>query len=161
MTGRVLAVAVVLLGSGGGIAVAATETAASDGTTVCVNDTNGLMRAAETCCEGEHALAIGGGGSVRVTQNGSFSVPWGGAGSAKVLPLTGVTISGQCDVFSTPFGGDGANARVLVQAPAGTTMDVYPGDFNASPTGVSSILLPRLRPSCRRWGSTPGRSTPS
>ncbi len=143
MTGKVIGIAVVLLALGAGIAVAATQTAASDGTNVCVNDTNGLMRAAESCRDGEHALVIGGGGgTVRVTQNGSFTVPWGGTGSGKVLPLTGVTISGQCDVFSTPFGGDGANARVLVQAPTGKTMDFYPGDFNASPTGVSSILLP-------------------
>jgi hypothetical protein len=142
MTGRVVAVAVVTLALGAGIAVAATRTAASDGTNVCVNDTNGLMRAAATCRDGEHALVIGGGGTVRATQNGTFSVPWGETGSGKVLPLTGVTISGRCEVFSTPFGGDGANARALVEAPAGKTMDFFPGDFNASPTGVSSILLP-------------------
>jgi hypothetical protein len=143
MTGRVIAAAVVMLALGGGIAVAATQTAASDGTNICVNDTNGLLRAAETCREGEHALTIGGGGgTVRVTQNGSFSVAWGATGPGKVLPLTGATISGRCEVFSAPFGGDGANARVLVEAPAGKTMDFFPGDSNASPSGVSSILLP-------------------
>jgi hypothetical protein len=106
VTGKVIGIAVVLLALGAGLAVAATQTAASDGTNICVNDTNGLMREAETCRDGEHALLLGGGGggSVRVTQDGSLTVPWGGTGSAKVLPLTGVTISGQCDVFSAPFG---------------------------------------------------------
>src|SRR2546422_403787 len=138
----IAAVVVVVLAAGAGVAFAATQTAASGGTNVCVNDTNGLMRVAETCREGEHPLAIGGGGSVQVTQNGTFSVPWGETGTDKVLPLTGVTVSGRCELFSAPFGGDGANARVLIQAPSGKTMDFFPGDFNASPTGVSSMLLP-------------------
>lgn len=143
MSRKVIApVVVVLLALGAGVAYAASQTTASAGTNACVNDVNGLLRVAETCHEGEHQLTIGGGGGVQVTQNGTFSVPWGETGTGKILPLTGVTVSGKCDVFSTPFGGDGANARVLVQAPAGQTMDFFPGDFNASPEGVSSILLP-------------------
>src|SRR5438093_9770254 len=139
----IAAIAVGMLTLGGGVAFASTQTAASGGTSVCVNDTNGLMRAAESCREGEHRLVIGSGDeTVRVSQNGTFSVPWGGSSAGKVLPLTGVTVSGRCEVFSTPFGGDGANARVLIEAPAGKTMDFFPGDFNASPSGVSSNLLP-------------------
>lgn len=143
MSRRVIAgVVVVMLALGASVAYAATQTTASAGTNVCVNDTNGLMRVAETCRDGEHPLTIGGGGAVQVTQNGTFTVPWGETGTGKTLPLTGATVAGKCDVFSAPFGGDGANARVLIQAPAGKTMDFFPGDFNASPRGVASILLP-------------------
>ena len=143
MSRRVIAAVVVfVLALGASVAYAATQTTASAGTNVCVNDTNGLMRVAETCRDGEHPLTIGGGGGIQVTQNGTFTVPWGETGTGKILPLTGVTVSGQCDVFSTPFGGDGVNARVLIEAPAGKTMDFFPGEFNADPRGVSSILLP-------------------
>jgi hypothetical protein len=45
-------------------------------------------------------------------------------------------------VFTAPFGGEGANARVLVEAPSAKTMDFFPGEFNASPTAVTSRLLP-------------------
>lgn len=144
MSRRVIAaVVVVVLALGAGVAFAATQTTASGGTNVCVNNTNGLVRVAEACRDGEHPLTIGGGGTTQVTQDGTFSVPWGGDGAGKVLPLTGVTVLGRCEVFSPPFGGgEGANARVLVQAPGGKTMDFFPGDFNASPRSVSSILLP-------------------
>lgn len=144
MSRRVIAaVIVVALALGAGVAVAATQRTASSGTNVCVNNTNGLMRVAETCRDGEHPLTIGaGGGNGQVTQNGTLTVPWGETGAGKVLPLTGVTVSGQCDVFPGPFGGEGANARVLVEAPTGQTMDAFPGQFNASPKGVSSMLLP-------------------
>jgi hypothetical protein len=76
-----------------------------------------------------------------VTQNGSFTVPWGSTAGSKVLPLTGVTVSGTCEVFEGPFGGEGANARALVQAPTGKTMDFFPGEFNVSPKGVTSRLM--------------------
>ena len=138
----ILAVVAVVLALSAGVAYAATQ-GASGATNVCVNNTNGLMRAAETCRDGEHPLTIGGGGTTQVTQNGTFNVPWGETGGGKVLPLTGVTVSGRCEVFSLPFGnGEGANARALVEAASGTTMDFFPGDFNASPKGVTSRLLP-------------------
>jgi hypothetical protein len=144
MSRRVIAAAVAaVLALGAGVAYAATQTTASGGTNVCVNNTNGLVRVADACRDGEHALTIGGGGgNGQVTQNGTFSVPWDGTGAGKVLPLTGVTVSGKCEVFPGPFGGEGVNARALVEAPAGKTMDFFPGDFNASPEGVSSRLLP-------------------
>jgi len=143
MSRRVIAAVVVaVLALGAGVAYAATQTASS-GTNVCVNDTNGLMRAADACREGEHPLTIGGGGgNGQVTQNGTFAVPWGDTGGPKILPLTGVTVSGRCEVFPLPFGpGEGANARLLVEAPAGKTMDFFPADFNASPIAVTSRLL--------------------
>jgi hypothetical protein len=140
----ILAVVAVTLALGGGVSYAATQSTASGGTKVCVNDTNGLVRVADTCRDGEHPLTIGGGGGTsQVTQKGTFTVPWGETGGAKVLPLTGVTVSGRCEVFSLPFdSGQGVNARALIEAASGTTMDFFPGDFNASPTGVTSRLLP-------------------
>ena len=136
----ILAVVAVVLALSAGVAYAATQTA-SGGTNVCVNNTNGLLRAAETCRDGEHPLTIGGGGTTQATQNGTFTVPWGETGGGKVLPLTGVTLSGRCEVFPLPFGtGDGANARLLIDAPAGQTMDVFPS-LGQNPTGVSSLLL--------------------
>lgn len=140
----IFGVGVLLLVLGAGVAYAATQTTSSGGTRVCVNDTNGLLRLADTCREGEHPLTIGGGGgNAQVTQNGTFTVPWGDTGGAKILPLTGVTLSGRCEVFQLPLGtGEGANARLLVDAPAGKTMDFFPADFNASPIGVTSRLLP-------------------
>jgi hypothetical protein len=51
------AVAAGLLALGAGVALAATQTSAV--TSACVNDTNGLMRAADACREGEHRVPIG------------------------------------------------------------------------------------------------------
>jgi hypothetical protein len=118
---RVIAgVVVTMLALGAGAGYAATQSTASGPTNVCVNDTNGLMRVATTCHDAEHPLTIDGGGSSQVTQGGTFSVPWGETAGGKVLPLTGVTLSGRCEVFSAPFGdGQGANARLLVDAPRG------------------------------------------
>jgi hypothetical protein len=125
------------------VAYATTQTAGSDGTNVCVNDANGLVRVSQTCRDGEHPLTIGGGGggNARATQNGTFTVPWGQTGGAKQLPLTGVTLSGRCETFPGPFGGEGANARLFVETPTGQTMDAFPGPFGSSGTGVSSLLL--------------------
>jgi hypothetical protein len=138
---------------GAGVAYAATQTAASSVTDVCVNDTNGLMRASATCRDGEHPATVGGGGSVQVTQNGTLSVASGETGGAKILPLTGVTVSGKCDTFSTPFGGDATTARPLVEAAAGTTMDFFP--TFGSPK-VSSVLLPPVASFLPGMGSHAG-----
>jgi hypothetical protein len=110
-----------------GVAVAATQLASSDGTQVCVNATNGLMRVASTCREGEYPLTIGGGGDVRVTQNGTFTVPLGETGTGKTLPLTAVAISGRCALVTPPpeFGAPFGIARVLVEAEEGKTMDAF------------------------------------
>jgi hypothetical protein len=136
----IVAVVVGVLALGAGVAFAATQATASDGTDVCVNDTNGLVRVADVCRDGEHPLTIGGGGATQVTQNGTFSVPWGETGSGKVLPLTGVTITGRCDAIPPEFG-EGGLPRLLIQAANGTTMDVF-SDQSSSGTGKTSVLLP-------------------
>ena len=130
----ILAVAVVVLALGAGVAFAATQSTASGGTNVCVNNTNGLVRVADTCRDGEHPLTIGG-SSGQIT-SGTFNVAWGESGGAKVLPLTGVTVSGRCVITPPEYGG-GAIARPSIEAPAGSTMDVFPGG-----TAQSSVLLP-------------------
>jgi hypothetical protein len=151
MTPRIVALLVVgLLAVGVGVAFAATQAGV---TSVCANDVNGLLRAADTCRDGEHRLAIGGGGNAAVTQNGPFSIAPAESGGGKTLPLTGVTVSGRCETFTGPFGGDGASARVLVEAPAGKTMDFFPAEFNASPS-VSSRLLPPAASVVPNMGST-------
>jgi hypothetical protein len=106
----VVAVAVAVLALGLGVSFAATQATASGGTDVCVNNTNGLVRVANLCRDGEHPLTIGGGGATQVTQNGTFTVPWSETGTGKVLPLTGVTISGRCDMIPPEFGGERSRA---------------------------------------------------
>jgi hypothetical protein len=135
----IVAVALAMLALGAGAAFAATQTTASGGTNVCVNNTNGVVRVADTCRDGEHPLTIGGGGATQATQNGTFSVPWGETGSGKVLPLTGVTILGRCDAVPPEFG-EGGLPRLLIEAPGGTTMDVFTD--GAGGTGKTSVLLP-------------------
>lgn len=134
----VIAVAVLALGAG--VAFAATQATASGGTDVCVNNANGLVRVADRCRDGEHPLTIGGGGATQVTQNGTFSMSWGETGSGKVLPLTGVTISGRCETTPPQFG-EGASPRLLIEAANGTTMDVF-SDFVGGGAAKTSVLLP-------------------
>ena len=124
MVARITVAVIAALALGAGVAVAATHLASSTATAVCVNDTNGLMRAASTCRDGEHALTIGGGGNVAAMQHGTFTVPWGQSGTGKVLALTGVTVSGRCEVVP-PEVGDIALARILIEAASGTTMDAF------------------------------------
>ena len=137
----IIAVAVVVLGLGAGVAFAARQATASGGTDVCVNNTNGTVRVADLCRDGEHRLTIGGGGATQVTQNGTFSVPWGQTGSGKVLPLTGVTISGRCDTIPPEFG-EGGLPRVLIEAAQGATMDVFADAASGAGTSKTSVLLP-------------------
>jgi len=144
----IVAVAVTVLALGAGVAFAATQATASGGTNVCVNNTNGVVRVADVCRDGEHALTIGGGGATQVTQNGTFSLTWGQTGGDKLLPLTGVTISGRCDTIPPEFG-EGGLPRLLIEAANGTTMDVF-GDFGNAGTGKTSVLLPPA------GGSNPG-----
>jgi len=144
----IVAVAVTVLALGAGVAFAATQATASGGTNVCVNNTNGVVRVADVCRDGEHALTIGGGGATQVTQNGTFSLPWGQTGGGKLLPLTGVTILGRCDTIPPEFG-EGGLPRLLIEAANGTTMDVF-ADFGNAGTGKTSVLLPPA------GGSNPG-----
>jgi len=140
MVARIIVVVIGALALGAGAAVAATHLASSTSTAVCVNDTNGLMRAASTCRDGEHALTIGGGGNVEATQHGTLTVPWGQSGTGKVLPLTGVTVSGRCELIPPEFG-DIALARILIEAASGTTMDAFTQDGGQqNPVGRTSIL---------------------
>ena len=100
MTRRIAAFAVVALALGSGVAYAATQLSSSDGTKVCVNNTNGLVRVASSCRDAEYALMIGGGGSPVEVRNGTFaSVPWGTTSEGVELPLTGVTLAGKCDSY--------------------------------------------------------------
>ena len=137
MFARATLAIIIVLGLGTGGAFAASHLAASGGTAVCVNDTNGLMRASATCRDGEHALTIGGGGNVQATQKGTFTVAEGETSAGKVLPLTGASVSARCDAVPAPFPGvpDGIVGRLVVQAASGTTMDIpaqYGGNAQSS-----------------------------
>jgi hypothetical protein len=145
----IVAIAFAVLALGAGMAFAATQATASGGTDVCVNNTNGLVRVADVCRDGEHPLTIGGGGATQVTQNGTFSVPWGQTGTGKVLQLTGVTISGRCDTIPPEFG-EGGLPRALLEAANGRTMDVFADTTSPAGTGKTSALLPPA------GGSNPG-----
>lgn len=141
MFARTILALVVVLALGTGGALAARQSTSSGGTAVCVNDTNGLMRASSTCRDGEHAVTIGGGGSSsQVTQNGTFTVTLGGTSAGKALPLTGATVSGRCDAVPAPFPGvpDGIVGLVVVQAASGTTMDI-PSQSGGSPRSSTTF----------------------
>lgn len=73
MVTRIIVSVAAVLVLGAGVAYAATELMSSDGTQVCVNSANGLVRVATTCREGEYPLMIGGGSTVfstfQVTQD--------------------------------------------------------------------------------------------
>ena len=93
---------VVVLALGAGVAYAATQLASTDGTQVCVNQTNGLMRASSTCREGEYAMTIGGGSDVVATPSGRVTVALGAASAPMTLPLTGLTVQGTCERVNAP-----------------------------------------------------------
>jgi hypothetical protein len=140
MTARVTTAVVVVLALSAGAAYAASRLASAEGTDFCVNNTNGSVRVASTCRDGEHRLTIGGGGDVRVTQNGTFTVPWGSTGTGKLLPLTGVTVSGRCET-TPPEAGDIGLARIVLDAPSGQTMDVFAQDGGPNdPRGRATFL---------------------
>lgn len=122
---RITASVVVVLALGAGVAYAATQVASADGTQVCVNQVNGLMRVSSTCREGEDAMTIGSGSNVVVTQSGSFTVPVGTISESKALPLTGVTVAGNCQLASPPPPMiEYALARIVLAMPSGT-MDAF------------------------------------
>jgi hypothetical protein len=94
---KFLASGVALLALSAGVAYAATQLASSDGTEVCVNEVNGLMRVASTCRESEYPLTIGGGGNVEAHSGTFADVAWGATSTGVTLPLTGVTLAGKCE----------------------------------------------------------------
>ena len=140
MLARIGASGVLALALGGGIAFAASRSIQADDIQVCVNDVNGLMRAASECRQGESPLTIGGGSDVRVTQNGTSTVPFGEDGPGKTLPLTGVTVTPRCSfVTAPPAPEELALPRVALTAAAGNTMDAFAG--SVSTIGGESLLL--------------------
>jgi hypothetical protein len=144
--------AVAVLALGAGAAVAATQLVSSTVTSVCVNDTNGLLRAASSCREGEHAASIGGGGNVQATQHGTFTVAWGQTDAGTVLPLTGVKITARCDV-TPPELGDIGLARILLESASGTTMDAFASRSGGA--ARTSVLLPPVATGGTfSWGGT-------
>jgi hypothetical protein len=153
MGAKALVLVGVVLALGAGVGVAATQTTSAGGTAVCVNTTNGLVRVASVCRDGEYSLTIGGGGggNAQATQNGTFTVVEGATDSGKALPLTGVTVSGRCDTVPSPFGGvpDGIVAVAVVRAASGTTMDVFK---NGNPVGQTSAVV-------GGFGAPPGMTT--
>jgi hypothetical protein len=134
-------VGLVILVLGAGVAFAATRSTSSAGLSVCVNQTNGLMRAASECREGENSLTIGGGGgNATATQNGVFSVPLNTTAGGKTLPLTGLTLSGRCESIP-PEAGGGSSGRLLLESASGTTMDAF-SSSGVRTIGGTTLLLP-------------------
>lgn len=139
MVTRIIVSVVAVLALSAGVAYAATELTASDGTQVCVNSTNGLMRVASTCREGEYPLTIGGGGGgdVQVTQNGTFTVA-AGATAGETLPLTGIGVSGVCQLDQ-----DGTlYAKARFDAAGGETMDAFIGGYSSGGVVGGQSLAP-------------------
>ena len=125
MTRSIVALVVVMLAIGASVAYAAVRATSSDPTQVCVNHASGLMRVATVCRAGEYPLTIGGGGEVRVTQNGTFTADPGQT-VGKTLPLTGITVSGKCEyVGSPPAPSPTILPRVELQAASGKKLDAF------------------------------------
>jgi hypothetical protein len=100
-----------------------------------------LMSHCNSALETEVAWNKNGGSATEVTQNGTFTVPWGETGSGRTLPLTGVTVSGRCELTTGPQGGEVGLARVLFEAATGETMDAFvTNGFGINPQGQSSVL---------------------
>jgi hypothetical protein len=133
-------VAVLVLGAG--VAYAATQLASADGTQVCVNRTNGLMRASSACRVGEYALTIGGGSDAKVTSSGSQNVAFGATSTPVTLPLTGMTVTAVCDRQNPPpvppYSPDAAVARMAFSAPSGMDAVSSPGS-NVGTIGGTSL----------------------
>jgi hypothetical protein len=143
MLARVGGSALLVLLVAGGVAVAATRSAAADpnGVSVCVNNTNGSVRVDHTCREHETALTLGG-SSIQVTR-GSVTLASGAEAVTGTLPVTGLRLTATC-VAAPPEFGDILNGRMLVTAVNGQAFDVFvSGGFTPSlSTGVTEALLP-------------------
>jgi hypothetical protein len=139
---KLFASGVVVLALGAGVAYAATQITTSDGTAVCVNQVNGLMRVATACREGEYPLTIGGAGGGAVASSGTFKdVPWGTTSAGVALPLTGVTVAGKCDLQPAvpPYPYEVGLARLLVTS--GTPMAAFAKTWNGTGTLAGTSLL--------------------
>jgi hypothetical protein len=138
---KLFASVVVVLVLGAGVAYAATQMTSSDGTGVCVNQVNGLVRVASTCREGEYPLTIGGGGGGGVVvSSGTFKdVPWSATSAGVSLPLTGVTVAGKCEVQN--YGGtDVGLGRLLVTSGTGMAAFSRTATTSGWTIGGTSIL---------------------
>ena len=138
---KITASVVAVLALGAGVAYAATQLQSSDGTQVCVNQTNGLMRASSTCREGESAMTIGGGSDVNVTSSGTVTVGVGATSSPVTLPLTSITVTAVCDRANAPvpdYSPDAAVARMTFSAPNGMDAVSSPG-MNVGTIGGTSL----------------------
>ena len=139
MIRKIIASVVVVLALGASVAYAATQLASADGTQVCVNQINGLMRASSSCRDGEYAMTIGGGSDVRVTQHGTFTIDAGATSAPVTLPLTGVTVAGKCEVQpSPPAPFEAALARFVLAVSSGT-MDAIASSGSGPSATVGTI----------------------
>jgi hypothetical protein len=129
----------VVLALGAGVAFASTRSTTAAGLDVCVNNATGVMRLSTDCRDSEHPVALGGSGNATATQNGVFSVAAGTTGGSKALPLTGLVLSGRCDIVP-PEGGGGTLARPLIEAATGRTLDGF-GQQSTSVIGSQTLLL--------------------
>lgn len=119
----IIASVVAVLALSAGVAYAATQLASDTVTQVCVNNVNGAMRAASVCRDAEHAATIGGGGEVQVTQNGTFTEGPGGT-VEKTLPLSGITVTGECE-HSSGGGYEFLVGKLKLQAAFGMKLDAF------------------------------------
>jgi hypothetical protein len=143
MLARVGGSTVLVLLVAGGVAVAATRSAAADpnGVSVCVNKTNGLVRVADTCRDHETTMALGG-SDLQVTR-GEVTLAVGAQAVTGTLPVTGLRLTGEC-VPAPPQIGDALLARMRVTAVNGQAFDAFvDGGFTPSLSlGVTETLLP-------------------
>ena len=146
MIAKIISSVVVVLALGAGVVYAATQLTSSNGTQVCVNQTNGLMRASSTCRDGEYAMTIGGGGDAVVKSGGTVTVGLGATSSPVTLPLTGLSVVAGCDRQPTPpppYSPDASVARLVISAQNGTmdavssSTDWVSGDHAGTFGGVS------------------------
>ena len=141
MIRRIVISVVAVLALGAGVAYAATQLQSSNGTAVCVNQTNGLMRASSDCRAGEYAMTIGGGSDVVVTSSGTVTVDLGATSTPVTLPLTSITVTAVCDRANAPvppYSPDAAVARMAFSAPSGMNAVSTPGS-NVGTIGGTSL----------------------
>jgi hypothetical protein len=143
MLARVAGSALLALLVAGGVAVAATRSTGAEpnATSVCVNNTNGLVRVSNSCREHETAMALGG-SSLQITR-GAVTLAAGAEAVTGTLPVTGLRLTATC-VPAPPEIGDFLLARMVVTATSGQAFDAFvDGGFSPSLSqGVSEANLP-------------------
>ena len=129
MISKIIASVVVVLALGAGVAYAATQLASTDGTQVCVNQTNGLMRASSTCRDGEYAMTIGGGSDTAVTASGKVTIGLSGESDPITLPLTGLVVTGKCELQNAPppASPTASLAKLVISSPTGSMVGIAGG----------------------------------